>query len=507
MSTRATSRGLLECCCSRPCEGLCCFWVKRFARAVGPIEPEITGPDAENCSWSFGPWIRSYYPYQVGPGLIFYYWTNFLWYNQISPVNANDNSYLGSGYYLSVDLNAAPDVVGTGVPGQGAWTWSRWNWRPPAIRFRADSYSDGNAGGHDNQLGYATYPSWVRPQSMYHNSPANWLGYSFADVGISSKTVGTGNWLHPMTLDSVRVPYSGVCWTSGLISRDGQYPPPVPPIGTDINFGIRAYVNYVRVLIDGQDQTGRVFVGGLQQGSFVGASWFQGTLLPLNGLLSDEIFVPSKRHNGKKIEFDVWMRFEMEFQGAPAQWSDTWRYQPISVIRHDCCGVPIHLGYGDACKKTTTDAKYRLDFSGTAPGGAVSLTNEATAGWTLGQSACAFSLEKNDRLASVRMNYLREVPMITVRNDPSLFVAEAVGFYFPDDDQVLDNLLFADGSYWAPGIWNPSGVTTFRLVAAKAIGSRYDQQQEIEWLTPISLWPVPSGWLDHLPQTITVTRL
>jgi len=309
-----------------------------------------------------------------------------------------------------------------------------------------------------------------------------------------------------MTLDSVKVPYSGVCWTSGLNSRELGYPPPVPDIGRRIFFGVRAYVNYVRVLIDGQDQTGRVFVGSMQQDTFVGSSWLRGTLRPLNGFLSDEIYVPSKRHNGKKIEFDVWMRFEMEFQGAPFQWNDTWRYQPISIIKHDCCGVPIHLSYGDACKKTTIDAKYRLDFVGTAPGGAGSLTNETTAGWTLGQSTCAFSLEKDDRLASVRMDYLREVPMISVRNDPSLFVSELVGLYFPDDDQVLDNLLFGDGSYWAPGLWNPSGVTTFRLIAAKSVYSTVGEWQT-EWLAPISLWPLSPGSLNHLPETITVTRI
>ena len=508
MGPRATSRGLLECCCSRPCDGQCCIWAKRFARATGPIPPEITGDDAENCIWNFGPWIRRFASADNPTGgPPFQYATSWLWYNQISPVNANDLSYLGSGYYLNVDLNATPDTVGTGAPGQGAWTYTRWNWRPPAIRFRADPYSDGNAGGYDNNLGAATFPNWYRPQSMYNSGPANWLGYSFADVGISGNTVGTGNWLHPMTLEAVKVPYSGFCWTSAIYSSLSGYPPPILNPVPQILVGIRAYVNYVRVLIDGQDQTGRVFVGSMQQNSFVGSGWPFGNDLPLNGFLSDEIFVPLRRHNGKKIEFDVWFRFELEYQGAPPTWDDYWRHQPISVIKHDCCGVPIHLGYGDVCRRTTPDAKYRLDFAGTPPGGASSLTNEPTPGWVLAQSNCAFSIRTSDLLASVRMDYLREVPIIRVRNDPSAFVEQLVGLYFPVDDQILKNLLFADGSSWDPGIWNPSGVTTFRLLAIEGDWGSTAEQPQPPYLVPLSLWPIASNYIGHLPSTITVTRL
>ena len=90
------------------------------------------------------------------------------------------------------------------------------------------------------------------------------------------------------------------------------------------------------------------------------------------------------------------------------------------------------------------------------------------------------------------MDYLREIPLIEVRNGYSMS-----GLYVPDDDSHFANVTLQNGAEWKPGIWAPNAATTFRL-----IGSRQNYYGlPYLWLRALD---TASGW-SNLPETITVT--
>jgi hypothetical protein len=425
--------------------------VRRFARLVGPIAGELTGGDAENTDWTLG---------------------------QSVPTNWLESNTGGafSGYHALFSLGSTPD----------AGTSTRWTLRMKPLRYRVES-PVGPQFGLNYRVRYNR-----RRETSWYMSYTDEVQQQFGDVGLSSRTIKSTSWLHPMTINAMQLPCAGIVSPSMLTGRFTE-----EKAGTlNRTYRVATYIWRARIWIDGVDRTGIVPLSSavtlLQPSVSNGNLAFGGVPYcgPPSGAIS---FTPAALVN-KTIEFDLWPHIQVEHTGAAPGAGDFWGTptRPVCWAIADCRGMAADLYSASIYSTLPTAKRWEFAFSSNGPGGVSTIRNEPTAGWTYSETTGGFSLVQSAGSGYLSMNYLREIPLIEVRNGYYLS-----GLYVPDDDAEFDNLTFSNGQQWKPGMWNANAATTYRL-----IGTREDYYGvPYLWLRALD---TSSGW-SNLPETITVT--
>jgi len=437
------------------------FPVRRFARLVGPIAGELTGAAAENTDWTLG---------------------------QTLPTNWLESNTGGafSGYHALFSLGSTPDTAGTGTPPSLPWTPTLWQLRMKPMRFKIDvpvgPQFGSNAGGTRAR----------RQQTSAAMSYVTEIQQAFGEIGIDSKTVKSGSWVHPMTISGVQVPAAAMVSPStlkGPYTEEKIY-------NANRLYLITTTISHARVWIDGVDRTGITPLSSashtVQQGPPGNLEFFQ---LPCCGPLTDYLAITPAALADKTVEFDLWVKIDIRHNGAAPGASDFWGTPTRSVCwaSADCHGMPAQLHAANLYQTLPAGKRWEFAFSANGPGGVSTIRNEAASGWSYAETTGGFAMSKSSSPTGfLSMNYLREIPLIEVRNTYYLN-----GLYVPDDDSHFGNLTFQNGAQWKPGIWNPNAATTFRL-----IGTREDYNGlPYLWLRALD---TASGW-SNLPETITVT--
>jgi hypothetical protein len=436
------------------------FGVRRFCRLVGPIAGEMTGSNAENTDWTLG---------------------------QTMPQNWVENNTGGafSGYHALFSLGSTPDTAGTGTPPSLPWTAAVWVLRMKPMRFKVD-VPVGLQFGQNYRVRYAR----SKRTSWLFNYIEE-IQQSFGNVGIDSKTVKSGSWVHPMTISGVQVPGAAMVSPSTLYGRFTEEKSGV----TNRQYTVTTTISHARVWIDGVDRTGIVSMSATQnlvQDGPVGNQAYGG--IPFCGGPCDPLFFTPAQLADKSVEFDVWVRIEIRHNGAAPTASDFWGTPTRSVCWAiaDCRGMPATLYSADLYPNLPAAQRWEFAFSSNGPGGVSTIRNEPTSGWTYQPGTGYFTLSQSSGSGYLSMDYLREIPLIEVRNGYSMS-----GLYVPDDDSHFANVTLQNGAEWKPGIWAPNAATTFRL-----IGSRQNYYGlPYLWLRALD---TASGW-SNLPETITVT--
>ena len=437
------------------------FPIRRLARLVGPIAGELTGANAENTDWTLG---------------------------QTEPQNWVENNTGGafSGYHALFSLGSAPATAGTGTPPSLPWTQAVWVLRMKPMRFKVDIPSGPQFGlNYKVRKARSQRTSWLM-------SYTDEVQQSFGEIGIDSKTAKSGSWVHPMTIAGVQVPEAAIVSPSSLFGRFTEE----KVANTNRQYSITTTVSFARVWIDGVDRTGIVALSAplntIQNGA---AGNLENSGIPFCGPLSDYLAITPAALADKSVEFDLWIRIEIRHNGAAPGASDFWGTPTRSVCWAiaDCRGMPAQLHAANLYQTLPAGKQWEFAFSSNGPGGASTIRNEPTSGWSYAETTGGFAMSKSSSPAGfLNMDYLREIPLIEVRNTYYLS-----GLYVPDDDSHFGNLTFQAGAQWKPGIWNPNAATVFRLIGAREnyFGLPY------LWLRALD---TASGW-SNLPETITVT--
>ena len=436
------------------------FGVRRFCRLVGPIAGEMTGGNAENTDWTLG---------------------------QTMPQNWVENNTGGafSGYHALFSLGSTPDTAGTGTPPSLPWTAAVWVLRMKPMRFKVDVPVGPQFG-----LNYRVRYARSKRTSWLFNCIEE-IQQSFGNVGIDSKTVKSGSWVHPMTVSGVQVPGAAMVSPSTLYGRFTEEKSGV----TNRQYTVATTISHARVWIDGVDRTGIVAMSPTQnlvQDGPVGNQTYGG--IPFCGGPCDPLFFTPAQLADKSVEFDLWARIEIRHNGAAPTASDFWGTPTRSVCWAiaDCRGMPATLYSADLYPNLPAAQTWEFAFSSNGPGGVSTIRNEPTSGWAYQPGTGYFTLSQSGGSGYLSMDYLREIPLIEVRNGYSMS-----GLYVPDDDSHFANVTLQNGAEWKPGVWAPNAATTFRL-----IGSRQDYYGlPYLWLRALD---TASGW-SNLPETITVT--
>ena len=437
------------------------FPVRRFARLVGPIAGELTGANAENTDWTLG---------------------------QASPTNWLEGNTGGafSGYHALFSLGSTPDTAGTGTPPSLPWTPTLWQLRMKPMRFKIDA-PVGPQFGLNYRVRYAR-----QQRTSWNMSYTDEIQQAFGEIGIDSKTVKSGSWVHPMTISGVQVPAAGIVSPSSLFGRFTE-----EKVATlNRQYFITTTISHARVWIDGVDRTGITALNSVshtvQQGP-AGNSLYSG--IPCCGPLTDYLAITPAALADKTVEFDLWIKIDIRHNGAAPGASDFWGTPTRSVCWAiaDCRGMPAQLHAASLYQTLPAGKRWEFAFSANGPGGVSTIRNEPTSGWSHAETTGGFTMSKSSSPTGfLSMDYLREIPLIEVRNTYYLN-----GLYVPDDDAHFSNVTFQNGAQWKPGIWNPNAATTFRL-----IGTREDYNGlPYLWLRALD---TASGW-SNLPETITVT--
>lgn len=436
--------------------------VNRFAKLVGPIAGELSGANAENTDWTLGSTTSQ----------------NWL----------NDNGgFTHSGYFAEFSLGSTPTTAGSGTPPTQPWTETSWVLRMKALRFKVDPQVD-------NPFNWASNLSAPAGQSVltsWYMNPIRQLQSSFGDIGPSGRTVKSGSWLHAMTIDSVAVPTSGAAFTTALTGNFSELKVP-----RSLTYAIDCSVRFVRVWIDGVDRTGVIspslgFTFPASPNSNLANS-----RAPLCGQQALAQLTSAAALADKTVEFDVWLRYTVRFSGAAPGSGDFWGTpkRSIAVVMPDCRGLPVTLYTANAFNNFSPGKVWEFAFSANGPGGVSTIQNREQAGWSYAPTTAGFVLSTTSgTFGQLSMNYLREIPLIRVRNSGA-----DDGLYVPDDDAHFDNITLYNGQQWKPGVWNPNAATTFRLVGTTADGSTQS------FMGLRALAPSASFW-GNLPETITVT--
>jgi hypothetical protein len=430
--------------------------IRRFARLVGPIPGELTGGDAENTDWTLG---------------------------QAVPTNWLEDNTGGafSGYHALFSLGSTPTTVSTGPQFPTIW---RLRMKP--LRYRVEVPTGPQWGAN------FSYLNARRQELSYAMSYPDEVRLAFGEIGLSDRTVKSGSWLHPMTLSGVQLPGAGIVSPSTLYGRFTEEKSGV----TNRRYTITTTVARARLWVDGVDRTGIVPLNsttGLVQRGVPGNTALG--RLPFAGGLQDLMTFTPAALADKAVEFDLWVNIEVRHQGVAPGAGDFWGTptRPVCWAMYDCRGMPAVLYSANLYQTLPAAKRWEFAFSSNGPGGVSTIRNEPTTGWTYSETTGGFVMSKTTSPTGfLSMNYLREIPLIEVRNGYNMN-----GLYVPDDDAHFSNLTFQNGQQWKPGNWNPNAATTFRLVGSNV----NDYGVASMWLRALDA----SNVWSNLPETITVT--
>lgn len=378
----------------------------------------------------------------------------------------------GYGYFMDFDL-------GTTVDGQvgSQWYWERYLY---PIRFRVHSHSDGWKGGDSNTL--------VR-NSRTLASPLEQLMFGLKDAGISMLTVGPDAHISPMQLTHI-APHLG-CF----------YHMTTHQFFSNALILIEAWVTHVRIWIDEVDATGihevnqRIVSAGPDQSRFYYGQQMAGVALDDPGV-----------YESKSVWFDFWVKVKLTQYGG--SFSPAGSVAQVFWAHSNGGWNTPSLLYSDPNANRAATDDYEFTLSTAGPGSATAVTTvDGQTNWTRIQSAYSYRMTWAGGGSSslggfILFDWGRETPWIQLAWNARLGSpsgANGVALYFPEDSADYEAIVFASGYQYKRGVWDPSGVTTFRLAAVRVQNVwifRYSERV-------ISMESYFTSW----PQTISVEKV
>lgn len=388
---------------------------------------------------------------------------NTVWKIGQQVFNSNNSVAIGTyGYFAELNWNSTPD-------GYDANLSPYWDLYLPPMRFQLHAHSDGWWSGSANQ----------NNQSVAKPSPLSQLMFGPADVGISGKTLGANSHLSPMTLSGI-APHAGgffsYWWNNGSLVM--IFDPEV---------------THCRIWIDGVDATGIYAVGQQLFSGNAGNRVYTGDQLPMKGI------TPAV-HEFKTVWCDFWLKTRCtSLHGtAPVTTQVLWCNSNGNFR-------PPTFYYSDPNSNRAATDDYEFTLSSAGPGSQTTITTaDGQANWSRIQSAYSYRMTwtGGGSGGQIWFDWGRELPWIQL-NMASLqgtpFGANGRAIYFPADSSDYEAIVFASGYQYERGVWNPSGVTTFKLAAVQIQNVwtyRYSQQAG-------NFEPFFTSW----PQTIDVEKL
>lgn len=277
---------------------------------------------------------------------------------------------------------------------------------------------------------------------------------------------------------------------------------------------------FIRVLVDDVDVTGIVPISSTVSVTANFEAQTPNTDPPITAVsfkpLGDYVsvpitidFDPNIFAVGKSIKWDVWFEIRQERNSATSHTMTAVAYHSYkNVFQRLVADSFAYLGYSDANLKRKNTDTYTLTFSDNGPGGASSLTFQATTGWEFVQQSITGYWMRHTATGDVcEMSWNHEHPEIRIYKTSQVNVPSGNydGWlrYFPSASGHYDSVSLLAGvapggsnDPYEYGVWNPNGSTTF-----EPQGRLYQFQNE--YFITLNHYPDPAA---NFPATITVTK-
>ena len=265
-------------------------------------------------------------------------------------------------------------------------------------------------------------------------------------------------------------------------------------------FASEVFVTHYRIWIDGTDVTGVIELGGdgIPLNTFVGP----GTSYASGGV-TDPLPIPQGAYTAKTVWVDFWIMIDTA--GGPFIGSST--EYPLCEVDPNPVFARAEFQSANANAKRRSTDRYRLTFSDGGP--AESLILDTTSGWTFETTATSHTLFNGSW--SITLDWTHEYATLLLSDySQGGIPANAVASmrYFPVDSGNYAGVQFRNTNVVKPGVWNPSGSTTFGI-RQRAVEPAYGHLHQFitEGGSPESVGFWPSILFDAFPETITVEKV